>query len=218
MAYGLEIFSNNGSLQLGTTVQESLSVITASTVANGSSVDYNGTNEILCFNRSTTGWIAGNTNATATSWTNGSGVAVNWIKLQRMTQTLEDETHNYGLKIFDAQGSSRTYSTGFSKSQEILNVISPRTISSTTIQPGGASLIYTGDPVGVYVGVGRMKFTYSDSEYTGLENLYFDTSNNVIRSRNLVGFNLGPGGGPSGWNYIPRANSSSLIVFKRKGG
>ena len=212
MAYGLEIFSNNGSLQLGTTVQESLSVIGSATVATGSSVEYNGTNEILCFNRSTTGWITGNTNATGTSWTNSSGDPVNWIKLQRMTQSTEDETHNYGLKIFDAQGSSRTYSTGFSKSQEVLYVKSPGTVSSTSKEVGGAAVIYTGDPAGVYVGVGRMYYGSSLSQYDAYENLYFDTSNDVIRSRNLVGFDIG-----NGWNYIGRPNRSSLIIFKRKG-
>ena len=212
MAYGLEIFSNNGSLQLGTTTQESLSVTEEGIVGPTGTVGYNPLNEILCFNRSTTGWLVGNTNAAGTSWTNSSGVAVNWIKLKRMTQSAENETNNYGLKIFDAQGSSTTYSTAFSLSQEVVNVISPRTISSTTIQPGGASLIYTGDPAGVYVGVGRMKFSSSQTSYTALENLYFDTSNNVIRSRNLVGANIG-----NGFFYIPRPNSSSLIVFKRKG-
>jgi hypothetical protein len=215
MAYGLEIFSNNDTLQLGTTVQESLS-ITDSGTANAAgfyaTVPYNGTNEILCFNRSTTGWLTGTTNAAGTSWTNSSGTAVNWIKLRRMTESEENETNNYGLKIFDAQGSSTTYSTAFSFSQEVLNVKSPGTVSSTSLAEQDTPVIYTGDPIGEYVGVGRMYYGASTSQYDAYENLYFDTSNNVIRSRNLVGFDIG-----NGWNYIGRPNRSSLIVFKRKG-
>ena len=82
MAYGIEVFSSNGSLQFGTTVQESLSVINSGTVGSGNSVTYDGANEILCFNRSTTGWIGGITNSTATSWTNVSGITINWLKLK----------------------------------------------------------------------------------------------------------------------------------------
>ena len=215
MAYGLEIFSNNDTLQLGTTTQESLSVTdfgTANATGFNATVQYNGTNEILCFNRSTTGWLTGTTNAAGTSWTNSSGTAVNWIKLKRMTQSAENETNNYGLKIFDAQGSSTTYSTAFSFSQEVLNVKSPGTVSSTSKEVAGAEVIYTGSPVGVYVGVGRMYYGFSSSQYDAYENLYFDTSNNVIRSRNLVGFNIG-----NGFSYIGRPNRSSLIIFKRKG-
>lgn len=211
MAYGIKILSNNNTLQLGTEVQESLSVINYGTCGSGNSVTYNGSNEILCFNRGTTGWIDGNTNSTATSWANTSGATINWIKLKRITIDTEDDSGAYGIRLFNS-GSTKTYSSNFTKGQEILDVKSPGTVSSTGPAITGAATIYSSNPTGVYVGVGRMIFAYSSSQYEAYENLYFDYTNNIIRSRNLVGFNIG-----NGFSYIGRPNKSSLIVFKRKG-
>jgi hypothetical protein len=211
MAYGIEILSSNNTFQLGTEVQESLSVINSGTCSSGNSVTYDGSNEILCFNRSTTGWIIGNTNSTATSWANISGATINWIKLKRITTDTEDDTGAYGIRIFNS-GGTKTYSSNFTKGQEILDVKSPGNVSSTGLAITQAATIYSSNPTGVYVGVGRMIYAASTSQYDAYENLYFDYTNNIIRSRNLVGFDIG-----NGFSYLGRPNKSSLIVFKRKG-
>lgn len=212
MAYGIEIFSSNNTLQLGTTAQENLTVIDTGTVASSASVTYDGLNEILCFNRSTTGWVDGNTNSTATSWTNTSGVTVNWLKLKRASTNTEDDSGTYGIKVFKSDGTSINFSSNYSKGQDVLAVISPGTVSSTGTAITQSPIIYSGAPSGVYVGVGRMVFSVSASQYQAYETLYFDYTSNVIRSRNLFGFDIG-----TGFTYLGYPNKSSLIVFNRNG-
>jgi hypothetical protein len=214
MAYGIEVFSSNSSLQFGTTAQESLSVINSGTVGATNSVTYDGANEILCFNRSTTGWIDGNTNSTATSWTGGA--TINWIKLKRITTDSSnpagDDSGDYGIQVFNSAGNATTYSSNFTKGPEVLAVKSPGSVTSGGTAVSSAGIIYSGAPAGVYVGVGRMVWGYDNWVYQAYETLYFDYTNNVIRSRNLSGYNIG-----YGFIYVGHPNKSSMIIFKRKG-
>ena len=76
--------NSNNTIQVSSEVQEGLTVVDTDTCANGNSVSYDCEDEILCFNRNTTGWIIGNTNDAGTSWTN-SGETINWLKLKRMS-------------------------------------------------------------------------------------------------------------------------------------
>lgn len=210
MAYGIEVYNSNGGIQFSTQYVDGFTVLDTGTVSNTASVSYNATNEILGFNRTTTGWIDGNTNSTGTSWTNTSGVTINWLKLKRTSLQTEDSAGNYGIRVYDSTGTNVIYSSNFSKGQKIIDIIPSGSISSTGLAITQSPVIYSGSPSGIYYCPGRMVFNFNASTYQGYETTYFDYSTNVIRSRNLVGYNIG-----FGFIYLGYSNKSSIILTKR---
>jgi hypothetical protein len=212
MAYGIEVLNDNGTVQFSSEAQESLTVINYGTCGPSNSVTYDGNNEILCFNRSTTGWINGNTNSFATSWTNASGVTVNWIKLKRASTDTADDTADYGIEVYKSDGTSINFSSNFSKAQNITDIIAPRSVFSLNNTIAGSPEIHTGDPTGLYVGVGRMTYFESTNNDDLYDNIYFDYIGNKIRMREIFSFRL-----YFSKSWVGRFNLSTLLVFNTLG-
>ena len=216
MAYGIEVLNDNDTVQFSSEAQESLTVISSGTCGSSSSVTYDGNNEILCFNRSTTGWINGTTNSFATSWTNASGVTVNWIKLKRASTDTADDTGDYGIEVYKSGGgTSINFSSNFSKAQNITDIIAPRSVMSTNNTIAGSPVIHTGDPTGLYVGVGRMTYFEGSNNDDWYDNIYFDYIGNKIRMREIFSFKLY--GSSSSKTWVGRFNLSTLLVFNTVG-
>jgi hypothetical protein len=215
VAYGIETFGSGGYLQFSTEVQESLTVVEAGAVANNVAVPYNNDNEILCFHKDETGWLRGNHNDTLTSWTNKSGVSINWIKLKRCTVdgvSGEDSAGSYGLQVFNSSG-VLTYSSNFSKGQEVLSVIESGSVASAN-DPSTASnnpTIYTGDPTNIYYGPSQMRYYDTSTIKHYWNNAYFDFENNKIQFIGVSMFTA------YFTNWVPTYNMGSILIFKRKG-
>lgn len=210
MSYGIDVFNSIGGLQFSTQYVDGFTVIDTGTVTNSSSVSYDANNEILGFNRTTTGWIDGNTNSTGTSWTNTSGVTINWLKLRRTSLQTEDSAGTYGIRVYDSSGTKVIYSSNFSKGQQIIDIVPTGSVSSTGTAITQSPVIYSGSPSGIYYCPGRMIFTFNSNSYKAYETAYFDYTGNVIRSRNLIGYDIG-----FGFFYVGYSNKSSIILTKR---
>lgn len=221
MAYGIEIFNSSGNIQFSTNACiENLKVIDANTVTSTGSISYNGTNEILALNRPGTGYVLGDTNSTQTSWTNNSGVSLNYIKLRRMSvdgTAAEDSAGSYGIRCFTASN-GLAWSSNFSKGQAVQDIIDPRSFQSSTPSSGltffstDHPVIYNGSPTGVYVGFGSMLYTATASETIYHECFYFDYVNNVIRGAGGYAFSAG-----RGTAFRPIPNTNTCIIFTRNG-
>jgi hypothetical protein len=200
MPYGIEVFNNNNSFQFGTTVLEGFSVISTGTVAGFGTLPLNTTNEILCIRRSNTGGIFGTTTpGTSGSWYNANSNAIDYLKLQRIRTTAENDTGAYGIRIFNT-ASEITYSSKFTRGQKLLHVYAPGTL-------GGEMIVYSGDLTGVYYGFGRMVFNTTQNN----ECCRFDYTANTIKSINNNYYFI-PG---SGTLTIAKANDSSVLIMAR---
>lgn len=220
MAYGIEIYNSSGNIQFSTNACiENLKVIDANTVTSTGSISYNGTNEILALNRPGTGYVLGDTNSTQTSWTNNSGVSLNYVKMRRMSldgTAAEDSSGSYGIRVFTSN-SGLAWSSNFSKGQAVQDIINPRSFQSSS--PGGLNfsptdhpVIYNGDPTGVYVAFGSMLYTATLNETIYHECFYFDYVNDVIRGAGGYAYAAG-----RGTTFRPVPNTNTCIIFTRNG-
>jgi len=203
MAYGIEVFNNNGSFQFGSEAQEGLSVIDTGTINSAATLTgLNTQNEILCLRRSTTGPVRGNlTEGTSGSFLNNSGATVDYIRLRKMTQTTPNDTANYGIEIYNSSG-VLTYTSKYTRGLKLISVANIGTASGTTI--------YTGSLTGVYYGFGAMSYVTGSSGNTmGVANFNY-TSNtiSVIFER----YYPDPFGNPI---TISHSSQSSLLILAR---
>ena len=224
MSYGIEVFSSNNTFQLGTTVDETLTVVSSGTVTAGNSISLNPSNQIIAFNRTNNGFIRGNTNATGTTWTaHGNYGTVKYILLERMSTKAEDSAGTYGIRLFKSNGSSRSYSSNYSKGVEIISVVKPNTVgNSATNNANGArapDMIYNGNPTNIYVAPGSQAFSFQ-SGVGGVRQetfRFFHTATSAwpalgIGAEGIFSFFL------FGTQYrIRMMNHSAIIVLKQKG-
>lgn len=218
MSYGIEVKNSNGNIQFSTDVSDQLTVIDTGTVSNNSSVTYDGSNEILAMNMPSAGsqtWLIGNTNSTATSWTNSSGYTVNWLKLKRLrTQTAANQngndTGNYGVEVKNTSGNI-TFSTRFTKMIKAETILASGSTSGS-ITTSNCPVIYSGNLTSntVYCAPGRMRSSLGGNPAFYYENFYFDYTANEIRFRSIYGVDIG-----NGYIWLPQANQSTVIVFTR---
>lgn len=213
MSYGVEVYNSNAQLQFGTNASEGFTVVATGTLANLATLTYNTYNDILLARRSTTGYLLGTTTpGTSGSWINRSGVTVDYIRMQRIPTTTENDTGSYGIQVFNSSG-TLTYSSKFTRGQRLISVSPPGTYSSASNNTTAHPVIYTGALTGpdIYFGFGRMVFNLGPSTAQYYENAYFDYTNNLIRVRNMYTY-LIPGFGDI---IVPYANKSSLIIMTR---
>tara|TARA_R110002074_G_scaffold55025_1_gene136920 strand:+ start:703 stop:1365 length:663 start_codon:yes stop_codon:yes gene_type:complete len=220
LSYGIEVFSSNNTFQLGTTVDEALTVVSSGTISAGNnSPTINPLNQIIAFNRTDDGFIRGNTNSTGTLWTaHASYGTVKYLLLERMSVRAEDSAGDYGIRVFKSDGSTRNYSSNYSKGVEIISVVEPNTVgNAATNDSNGArppDYIYSGNPTDIYVAPGSQAFNFQ-SNVGGLRQetfKFFHSGTAGIGAEGIYSFFL------FGTQYRIRfMNHSSIIVLKQKG-
>lgn len=224
MTYGIEVFSSNGTFQLGTTVEEALTVVSSGTITAGNSISLNPSNQIIAFNRTDNGFIRGNTNATGTLWTSHASYGtVKYIILERMSTKAEDSAGTYGIRIVKSDGSTRNYSSNYSKGVEIISVVAPNSVGNAQIQDANGNLppdmIYLGNPTDIYAAPGSQAFNFQ-SGVGGLRQetfRFFHTATSAfprigIGAEGIYSFFLN-----GSQTRIRFLNHSSIIVLKQKG-
>jgi len=220
----MEAFGANGQLQFSTQIPgaaggESLEVIDAGSIYAGGTVSYNPANEFLGFSKSTTGRVRGITNSTQTAWTShASWGTVLYVKLKKTSVTAENSAQAYGLRVFKSNGSTLSFSSGYSHGTEILAVTPSQTVGSTPNLAGAGvpmfgGRIYVGNPSGVYTIPGQMSFVVPGQHGHRLDCLDYQYSGSRIGVSvdNLVSYYI------SGIHYrFSTQNASSIITLRRK--
>lgn len=222
MPYGIEVKNRLGNVQFSSDA-ENLTVVNSGIVSNnGIITNLAPTEEILCLNRTTSGFIRGIHNSARTQWQNLSGVTVNYIRLKLASDTTENDSGSYGIRMFDAQGNTtRTYSSNYTKGQRVLKIIAPRTVRAynsgvMALYQDDCDKIFIGPTSGVYVSTTKMNYLNSwgsgGDEIIYQDCFYFDVSNQEIAYAGALLYYDG-----RSVRYRPIYNNASILVFKTNG-
>lgn len=217
MSYGIEAYNSNDNLQFSTT-QETIVVVSSGTVTNNNTVDFDNSKEIFCVNRVNDGWCKGRVSVGGGTdgierFTNDSGSTLNWMKATRASQVSEDAAGDYGIRVFDTNGTNRFYSSNYSKGQSLIDIKSPNTlgaIGDPTSPPTNLNLIYTGSGA-ADIWVSMTNSYYDTGTYKELP--YYDVTNSKIYMANQYQ-QFAP---PNAYYWLGTSNSSSVFLIKRKG-
>lgn len=219
MSYGIEVYNSNQNLQFST-AQETIIVVSSGTVANNGTVDFDNSIEIFCVNRASDGWCKGTVTVGGGAggierFTNltGTNQTLNWMKATRASQVNEDAVASYGIRVFDTNGTTRLYSSNYSKGQSVIDIKSPNTlgaIGDPTSPPTNLNLIYNGsDAADIWISMTNSY--YATGTYKELP--YYDVTNNKIYMANQYQ-QFAP---PNAYYWLGTSNSSSVFLIKRKG-
>ena len=221
MSYGIEVFNSNENLQFSTS-QETITVVTEGTVVNNGSIDFDNTKEIFMVNRTSNGYcrgdvVVGGGSGGIERFTNLSGVTINYLKATRTSQVAEDSSGTYGVRVFDTNGTSRFFSSNYSKGQSLIDILAPNTVSSfgdPTSPPTNLALIYSGSGASsVWVSMTNSRYGASQSGGYYKELPYYDITNSKIYMANSFQ-QFTP---PNTYYWLGGSNSSSIFLMKRKG-
>lgn len=153
MTYGAQIFNNSGQVILDTAHASSMQVKTTSTLAHNSTL-VKATGDLVCWNRGTTGYLQISYANSTSTFTNLSGVTVNYAVYTITGASTPPTSPDYGFETYNSSG-TKTYSMGYTKGIDLIAYHDTQTLW----QAGTNSVIYTGNPTGIYVYTGTSGYS-----------------------------------------------------------
>lgn len=212
MAYGLQITNNANQVIMDTSLESAIQVIDESTLDHNSTLDRE-TGDLYYFNRP--GPNSGNLiityNTSADSYKNETGSTVSYARCRVVKNATVPSSSGYGLETYAEHPDNQnqpicTYSMGYDKGYKLLSLHNPADLWGQGAANNTTSVIYSGDPDGIYVYTGKgVKGLYGTASLFDMS--YFDYNNNAIHFVSRIQSD-GSGIGPI---YLPNGSACAAI-------